>query len=230
MVAMSSATEAALLERGAGVRLLEDAVVLAVTGDDARTWLNGQVTNDVRATKRGDAVYALVIHVRGKILADTWVLDRGDELALVLPATALATVRAELEKYIIMEDVTLVDRSDLAVITVQGPRAREVIAQAPLIARGLAPRRDAFDRPRDTPEAGVEGPASSATGTPYPCDRLGLGGFDVLAPRAHADEVKRALADAAERVGGGEVTDAGWELVRLRRAVPRFGQIGRAAW
>lgn len=49
-------------------------------------------------------------------------------------------------------------------------------------------------------------------------DRTGLGGATVLAPRAEAERVRAALATEAT-LGD----DAGWEALRLERAVPRFG-------
>lgn len=89
-------------------RLRPDLAVLAVRGDDARSWLNGQVTNDVRATKPGDAVHALVLNVKGRILADVTVLDRGERgLAMIIPRSEHDALVTHLEKYVIMEDVAL---------------------------------------------------------------------------------------------------------------------------
>ncbi len=170
----------------AGVRALDDAV-LRVRGEDARSWLNGQITNDVRAMEPGDALYALVLDGRGKILSDAWVLERGEDVLLVVPRETVDLLREHFEKYIVMEDVDL-DVADLAVVTVQGPRAAE-----------------------------VAGPAG------YPCDRLGAGGRDRLVRSSDRDATLAALAAAADALGGGEVSREGWELARLRAAVPRFG-------
>lgn len=121
--------EAGWLERSAGVRALDDRVLVAVRGDDARTWLNGQVTNDVRSTAAGDAVYALAIHVKGRVLADLFVLDRGEAgLAMTLPRANLPVLLEHFDKYVIMEDVVLEPDEGTALITVQGPRAAEVVA------------------------------------------------------------------------------------------------------
>lgn len=108
----------------AGVRALDDAV-LRVRGEDARSWLNGQLSNDVREMQPGAAVYALVLDGRGKILADTWVLERGEDVLLVVPPETVDALREHFEKYIVMEDVEL-EVAELAVVTVQGPRAGEV--------------------------------------------------------------------------------------------------------
>jgi folate-binding protein YgfZ len=125
---MTIANRAAFLESSAGVRALDDRALVTVRGDDARTWLNGQITNDVRTTRPGDAVYALAIHVKGRVLADLHVLDRGEQgLAMTLPRANLAQLLEHLERYVIMEDVTLAPEEGLAIVTVQGPRAAEVV-------------------------------------------------------------------------------------------------------
>lgn len=102
-------------------RLRPDLVVLSVRGDDARTWLNGQITNDVRSTSPGQAVHALVLNVKGRILADAIVLDRGEGgLAMVVPKSEHAALREHFDKYIIMEDVELVLEEALVVYEQHG--------------------------------------------------------------------------------------------------------------
>lgn len=103
------------------VRLRPDLAVLSVRGDDARAWLNGQITNDVRTTKPGEAVRALVLNVKGRILADAVVIDRGElGLAAVIPRSEHATLREHLEKYVIMEDVELILEQELDVAELHG--------------------------------------------------------------------------------------------------------------
>src|SRR3954452_5492917 len=55
---------------------------LALTGPDAKTFLNGQVTNDVEALTAGHGVYAAFLTHKGKMLGDLRILDLGDELWL----------------------------------------------------------------------------------------------------------------------------------------------------
>lgn len=127
MTTNDDAAHSLWFDRSAAVRLRSDLAVMHVAGEDARTWLNGQISNDVRQTTAGDAVYALVLNVRGKILADLWALDRGDTFTLLVPRDALTALIAHLEQYVIMEDVTLTPAADLAVLSIQGPRSRDVI-------------------------------------------------------------------------------------------------------
>lgn len=107
-------------------------VVWRVTGEDARTWLNGQVTNEVRGLEPGDAVYALILDTRGKILSDAWILERGSEVLLLVPERVSAEVRAHLEEHIIMEDVAL-EPLDTPVSWVGGVGGRPVLGDGPTI-------------------------------------------------------------------------------------------------
>ena len=60
--------------------------------------------------------------------------------------------------------------------------------------------------------------ARAAGGVGGALDRTGLGGAFVLAPKDRVSEVRAALAGVAT-LGD----EAGWEALRLERAVPRFG-------
>src|SRR4051794_27833367 len=55
---------------------------LALTGGEAKVFLNGQVTNDVEALTPGHGLYAAFLTHKGKMLGDVRVLDLGDELFL----------------------------------------------------------------------------------------------------------------------------------------------------
>jgi hypothetical protein len=189
------ADQAAALDKSAGVRVRDDLVLARVTGEDRRSWLNGQITNDVRELKPGDAVYALAVNVRGKVLADLWVVDRGDHLAVLLPASAAAAVQASFEQQIIMEDVDVATDPSSRVVSVQGARAGEAIEAAG------AGRYEA-----------------------YRADELGHGGrLVVVSERDLADVLGRLIA-GAERVGGGSVDEEAFELARVRAGRPRFGR------
>ncbi|HBQ14188.1 MAG TPA: hypothetical protein DEF51_24690 [Myxococcales bacterium] len=111
------------LEETVGVRAMDTLSAIRVTGAESKSWLNGQVTQQLALMKAGDAAYGLAVDVHGKILADLWVLDRGqDELVAIVPKTARDALLTHLDKYIVMEDVDL-EPMEVAVITAQGPAA-----------------------------------------------------------------------------------------------------------
>jgi folate-binding protein YgfZ len=112
--------------QAAGVFVTGDRVV-HVRGDDARSWLNGQITNDVRTLTGDQAVYALTLTAKGRVVSDLWALDEPPGMALVLPLVRVEQALVRFEQHIIMEDVELQPEHELRVITVQGPRAAEVV-------------------------------------------------------------------------------------------------------
>jgi folate-binding protein YgfZ len=138
-------------------------------------------------------VYSLAVTVRGKIMADLWVVRSGGELSVLLPRTASDTVLASFEHQIIMDDVELVRDPAVRVLSIQGPGAATV---------GEAAASAGVERQR--------------------CDELGSGGELLLVPADQADAVYARAVAAAAQAGGGAVDDAGFELARVRAGRPRF--------
>ncbi len=192
---MSPEQQADAVEAHVGVRELTDHRVLRLEGDDRRSWLNGQVTNDVRHTREGEGVYCLAVNVRGKIMADAWMLDRGETLALVVPASSVEALLESFEAQIIMEDVEVEPEDGTAVFSLQGPEAGRCADETNL-----------------PPSARV-----------YDCDELGLGGRLILCPTAARETAAEALARSAECAGGIVLDVAGWELTRLRAGRGQHG-------
>lgn len=190
----SLADQAAYFERTAAVRTRDDLCIVRVAGEDARTWLNGQTTHDVRAIAADVGAYGLVVSVKGKVLADVWVFDRGADMAVALPRSVREAMRERFESQVFMEDVEI-DDDGSALISVQGPLAREVVTAA---RTGAADARA------------------------YACDELGHGGVFVTCASDAAPALHAALVRAAEARGGGAVDEAGFELARLRAGRPRF--------
>src|SRR3954452_3400599 len=62
---------------------------LALTGREAKTFLKGQVTNDVEALTPGHGLYAAFLTHKGKMLGDLRVLDLADELWLDAESASL---------------------------------------------------------------------------------------------------------------------------------------------
>jgi folate-binding protein YgfZ len=111
------------------VRVRDDLLLVELRGEDQRSWLNGQLTNDVRQSTPGDGIYSLAVNVRGKIMGEVWVLDRAGELAVLLPRDAAPGLLESFESQIIMEDVELEPQPETAVISAQGPRAADLVSE-----------------------------------------------------------------------------------------------------
>ena len=98
----------------------QPAAWLRVTGADAASFLQGQFTNELRKVPVGGAVYGLWLTLKGKVLADSFVVrgaGSGDAGAGVEPTelwvgsyfSPAAVIRERLEAYIIADDVTVED-------------------------------------------------------------------------------------------------------------------------
>jgi folate-binding protein YgfZ len=123
---MSFARELQWIKRSVGIRACPERAIISVRGDDAREWLQGQVTNQTEDAALGSAVYAFILTLKGRVLADTWVLFGEEDIWLDVPAEQVSAVIERLDRYIIMEDVDLASRRDLAVLVAEGPRANEL--------------------------------------------------------------------------------------------------------
>jgi folate-binding protein YgfZ len=81
-------------------------VIRAVGGDRVR-FLNGQVTNDVSRIPVGEAWYAATCTAKGKMVADFWISNRGEEFWLDTGKDQVGVLKDRLEKYLIADDVEL---------------------------------------------------------------------------------------------------------------------------
>ncbi len=86
---------------------------LRVTGGDAASFLQGQFTNDLRGRSSGSAVYGLWLNVKGKIVADSFVLRgvNADEFWVGSYYSPAAVIRERLESFVIADDVVIADET-----------------------------------------------------------------------------------------------------------------------
>lgn len=129
-VTLSLEDQLRALQSAAGARVLDPLAVLAIRGKDRATWLNGIITHDVKKLSVGDSTYAAAVAVKGRILTDLFVYVRADDVLLSLPKSRLADLTAHLDRFIVMEDVTL-EATDLVVLSVQGPSSDAATAGLP---------------------------------------------------------------------------------------------------
>jgi folate-binding protein YgfZ len=101
------------------------AAALRISGEDSPSFLQGQFTNDLHKQGMGGAVYGLWLNQKGKVLADSFVLQiAAQEFWVVSYFSPAAVIRERLEAYVIADDVVIEDRTDgMAGLTVFGPAA-----------------------------------------------------------------------------------------------------------
>lgn len=85
--------------------------ILAITGPDAATFLQGQATCDVRLVTPGLGALGALCNLQGRMIVSFYVLHADDGLHLVMPGDRVDAVLQHLKKYAVFSKVTLHDAS-----------------------------------------------------------------------------------------------------------------------
>ncbi|MBI3852124.1 MAG: aminomethyl transferase family protein [Verrucomicrobia bacterium] len=239
--------EHAALRETAGVIELSFRSRLCLTGKDRVRFLHGQVTNDVKRLRVGEGCYAALVTAKGKMQSDLNIFCLQDELLLDFEPGLTAVVTQRLEKYIVADDVQVVDVAPhYGLLSVQGPKAGSVVRSLSLFAEipnatlsslkvtdptlgeiylmkqsRLGRRSSRRQSAQASPEESQSRLTSAATVSGHePHDRSG---FDLFVPLPALGVVADKLIAAAKSVGG---LACGWmalEMARIEAGIPRFG-------
>jgi folate-binding protein YgfZ len=187
---------------------------LCLLGNDRRNFLNGQVTNNVKDLQVGQGCYAALITAKGKMQSDLNIFNLENEILLDFEPGLSETVKERLEKYIIADDVQIMDVAPhYGLLSVQGLKCAEVINALQLgFALPEMPLR--FSNAKD-----------ETLGEIYLMNnpRIGSAGFDLFVPTNSLGAVADKLIAAAKQIGG---RACGWEaldVARVEAGIPRFG-------
>lgn len=119
---------------GVGLFDMSHRGLLEVRGEDRVRWLDGMISGDVEALEAegdGAGCYATLLTNRGAIVADMHVGRFEDVYLLESLRSEIPRIKETLEKYVIADDVTLVDRSaSQTVLGLEGPEAARVLEEA----------------------------------------------------------------------------------------------------
>lgn len=196
----------------AGLFVHDDRVLVEVAGGDRVRWLQGQVSNDVAALAPGQGCYATLLTVKGRIVADLHVLAREDRFWLETGAAARDAVRQRLERYIVADDVTLVDATGAwARLALEGPATARILAAA---AGGLA---------LPASEAAVDARIGGADAVVWAFGATGLPACQLFVPTDAAGAVREALLAAGRAQGLVEADRPVLEILRVESGVPALG-------
>jgi folate-binding protein YgfZ len=199
------------LRRSAGVLDMSARSRVCVTGVDRQRFINGQVTNNVKDLKAGQGCYAALVTAKGKMQSDLFIYGLPDELLLDFEPGLTAAVTERLERYVIADDVQVVDVGPLyGMLTVQGPRSADVVR-----AIGAEPPLEALNSTRWESNGAEIYCMNNARGTAV--------GFDVFVPTEQAGVMRERLIEAAAKVDGGASSIEALEIVRIESGIPKFG-------
>jgi tRNA-modifying protein YgfZ len=87
-------------------------VKLRVSGEDRVRFLNGQLTNDIRAATESRALEACILNAKGKMDAHVFVTGRADSFLIDADAQLRRSLPPRLERYIIADHVQVEDLTE----------------------------------------------------------------------------------------------------------------------
>ena len=206
--------EHAALKKSADVFDLSFRGRICLTGADRVRFLHGQVTNDVKRLRTGEGCYAALVTAKGKMQSDLNIHCLENELLLDFEPELTAAVSQRLEKYIVADDVQIVDvAADYGLLSVQGPQAADVVRRLEMFPEIPA---SPFHSARVENGSGGE---SYLINQP----RLGSAGFDLFVPANSLRIIFEKLVAAAKAIGGRACGWQAFEIARIEAGIPRYG-------
>jgi len=104
---------------------------LIVSDEDAADFLQSQFSNDLRPFSEGRCTYGLWLDVKGKIVADSWVLCEGEERFRVFSEQCDGQlIKEKLEHHIIADDVVIEPGEKLLGLAVVGESSDHLVARS----------------------------------------------------------------------------------------------------
>ncbi|QYJ97075.1 tRNA-modifying protein YgfZ [Shewanella alkalitolerans] len=105
--------------------------LISVTGEQARTFIHGQVTTDITSLEADQWRWGAHCDPKGKMLASFRTFAHQDALLMMMPRETLALDLPQLQKYAVFSKAELVDASDdWCLLGVSGEQAPAWIAQS----------------------------------------------------------------------------------------------------
>ena len=207
----AAAEYATVREGRAGLSDLSARGRIEVVGSEAVQFLNGLVTNDVKALEENHWVNAAFPNVQGRLVASARVLKLGqDRFLFDTEAATRERVLKTLERFTLAGDFRVTDMTaETALVTVQGGRSADVVraalgVNAAETARGRVHAKDQWE--------GQPLYVMRATHTAED-------GFDLVVSAAGAASLWEALASAGARPVGADAL----EILRIEAGVARYG-------
>lgn len=99
---------------------LSNRAILSVAGPEARSFLQGLITNDIGRVKPGQPVYAALLTPQGKILFDFLIFEQDGALLLDVNARDRDALQKRLTMYRLRAKVQIEARDDLSVVAKWG--------------------------------------------------------------------------------------------------------------
>lgn len=208
----SQLTEHQRVRESAGLFDVSHMMITDLDGDQSRAFLRYLLANDVaRLEQTGQALYSCMLNTVGGVVDDLIVYRLGmDRYRLVTNAVTRSRVQDWLRQHAAGFNVALHARQDLAMLAVQGPRARAV-ADSVLIRVGFEERA----LTELTPFTATTREDWQVARTGY----TGEDGYEIMLPAERIEDLWQALLDA----GASPCGLAARDTLRLEAGLRLYG-------
>ncbi len=184
---------------------VSDRARIKVTGEDRLSFVHAMSTNDIEKLTPGQGIQTLFLSAQGHIQADVRVFVAEDHLLLDCDSRRRETLPLHLDKFIVMDDVSLEDvGSSVAAVAVEGPGSEEVAGR---VTDGVLPPPGAL---RHRTRGALRIARCSLTGGP------GLWFFS-------SPEEKDSWVRRLESAGAVPADEQAWQTVRVENGIPLEG-------
>ncbi|MGH9339026.1 MAG: YgfZ/GcvT domain-containing protein [Acidobacteriota bacterium] len=185
---------------------------IEVTGPDRETFLHAMISNEVNQLPVFSGRYGTFLTSTGKMVSDLFYYKFPDFILIDIQRDLLSRTIETLEKFIIMDEVYLKDRSqDFDHISIQGPDSRRLIEE--LFGEGMTTGQYQIH------ELAWTGAKLWLIGKP----ELAGAGFEIVSPIESRDSLRRAVLNRGRQFGMLEITPETFDVLRLEAGIPRFG-------
>jgi hypothetical protein len=192
----NAATELASAGSGIVIVDLSHFGLIGVSGEDAESFLQGQLSCDVRLANLSAAVYGSYCNPKGRMLASFLLWQNKGQYVMQLPAVLQAAIQKRLSMYVLRAKARLADIGDTLVrIGIAGGNADTLITRF----LGNIPNRDLGI---------IHGEKGSVL-------RLGQDRFELILSPEQGPEVWDRLNEAARPVGAPV-----WDWLQIKEGIP----------
>ncbi len=186
---------------------------LSFTGPDRVRYLNAILTNNIKDLADWHGVVSLLLNPQGRILAEIETYALAEKLFCLSYAVIREPLIETIEKFIIMDDVTLTDETQqYGTLALEGPAAAGLVLELTGVDLGALA------------ELGrKEAQVGSIPGTVVRRSPGKIVGAEFLVERQHLAALWKILLEKARAVGGGPMGYTALNALRLEQGVPWFG-------
>jgi folate-binding protein YgfZ len=209
---------------------------LSFAGPDRVRYLNAILTNNIKDLSKGHGNVSLLLNPQGHILAEIETYAFADKLFCVSYAMIRERLIEWLDKYIIMDDVTLTDETARhGTLALEGPKAAETVKSLTGVDLGAMDELASVDFGILSDRVGTLGRVAqddtlenAGVKHAIPCRIVkrsfgGVAGAEFVVERENLAALWRTLLETARKHGGGAMGYAALSARRLALGVPWFG-------